>query len=180
MVCVISTDGQHFETIDEINGESSVKWVFQKNLLGYIAGGGRIVLGFKDKDMKVTELPAFKSISLTPPKFAELGFAWKDNNTLYVSRVKESKWSNDAKQRPDPSLFLIKIGEQKQIQITHPPKDYGDYSPIYLPAASKLTWLRFKDLVDLQRDLWVADENGQNAKVWIKNIGGYDFFEEKH
>ncbi|WP_096190940.1 TolB family protein, partial [Neobacillus soli] len=152
MVCVISADGQHFETIDEINGESSVKWAFRQNRLGYIAGGGRIVLGFKNKDMKVTELPAFTSMNLTPPKFAELGFAWKDDHSLFVSRVKESEWSNDAKQRPDPSLFLIKIGEQKQTQITHPPKDYGDYQPIYLASANKLTWLRKKDLVATQRD----------------------------
>ncbi|MFF2449241.1 TolB family protein [Neobacillus sp. NPDC058068] len=179
MVCVILADGRHFETIDEINGESPVKWAFQQNRLGYIAGGGRIVLGFKDKDMKVTELPAFKSIILTPQKFAELGFTWKDDNTLIVSRVKESEWSNDAKQRPDPSLFLIKIGEQKQIQITHPPKDYGDYAPIYLRTSGKLTWLRKKDLADIQRDLWIADQNGDNAKVWIKNVGGYEFYEDK-
>jgi len=179
MVCVISADGRHFETIDEINGESSVKWAFHQNRLGYIAGGGRIVFGFKDKDMEVTELPAFKSISLTPPKFAELGFAWKDDHSLIVSRVKESEWSNDAKQRPDPSLFLIKIGEQKQTQITHPPKDYGDYNPIYLPIAEKLTWQRYTDLVDVNRDLWIADQNGVNAKVWIKNTVLYDFYEMK-
>ncbi|EKN66009.1 TolB domain-containing protein [Neobacillus bataviensis LMG 21833] len=178
-VCVISSDGQNFEVIDDMNGDSIVKWAFHKNRLGYIAGGGRIVFGFKDKDMKVTELPAFKSINLTPPKFAELGFAWLDDHSLVVSRVKESEWSNDAKKRPDPSLFLIKIGEQKQKQITHPPKDYGDYDPIYISSAKKLTWLRFTDLVDLQRDLWIADQNGENAKLWIKNVGGYDFYEEK-
>ncbi|MFJ7729499.1 TolB family protein [Neobacillus sp. NPDC097160] len=176
MVCVISSDGQHFEAIDEINGESPKKWAFQQNRLGYIAGGGRIVFGFKDKDMKVTDFPAFKSINLTPPKFAELGFTWKDDHSLVVSRVKESEWSNDAKQRPDPSLFLIKIGEQKQTQISHPPKDYGDYDPIYLPSVNKLTWQRYKDLVDLHRDLWIADQNGDNAKVWIKNTVLYDFY----
>ncbi|MFJ5715874.1 hypothetical protein [Neobacillus sp. NPDC093127] len=94
--------------------------------------------------------------------------------------MKESEWSNDAKQRPDPSLFSINIGEQKQIQITHPPKDFGDYNPTYLPVAGKLTWLRKRDLAELRRDLWIADQYGENAKVWIKNIGQYDFFEEKH
>ncbi|WML40894.1 TolB domain-containing protein [Neobacillus sp. OS1-2] len=175
-VCVISSDGQNFEVMDEMNGDSIVKWSFHKNRLGYIAGGGRIVFGFKDKNMKVTELPTFNSISLTPPKFAELGFTWMSNHSLVVSRVKESPWSNDAKQRPDPSLFLIKIDEQKQTQITHPPKDYGDYDPIYIPAVKKLSWLRFTDLVDLQRDLWIADQNGENARIWIKNVNGYDSF----
>jgi len=180
MVCVISSDGKNFEAIDEIIGGYSQKWAFQQNRLGYIAGGGRIVFGFKNKNMKVTELPAFKSISLTPPRFAELGFTWKDDNALFVSRVKESEWSNDAKKRPDPSLFLIKIGEQKQPQITHPPKDYGDYDPIYLSSVNKLTWLRIKDLAEIKRDLWIADQNGENAKAWIKSVDGYGFFEEKH
>lgn len=176
LVCVISADGRHFEAIDEIIGGFSPIWAFHKNRLGYIAGGGRIVFGFKDKDMKVTDLPAFKSISLTPPKFAELGFTWKDDQTLVVSRVNESEWSNDAKKQPDPSLFLIKIGEQLQTQISHPPKDYGDYDPIYLPSVNKLTWQRYKDLADLHRDLWIADQNGENAKVWIKNTILYDFY----
>ncbi|MFZ7944951.1 MULTISPECIES: TolB family protein [Bacillaceae] len=179
LVCVISSDGKNFEPIDEINGDSIVKWAFHKDRLGYIAGGGRIVFGFKDKDMKVTDLPAFKSISLTPPKFAELGFTWTDDNSLIVSRVKESAWSNDAMKRPDPSLFLIKIGEPKQSQISHPPKDFGDYNPVYLPSVNTLTWLRYTDLVDSHRDLWIANQNGSNAKLWIHNISGYDFFIEK-
>jgi dipeptidyl aminopeptidase/acylaminoacyl peptidase len=178
MVCVISADGQHFEPLDEIIWEvGSQKWAFHQNRLGYIAGGGRIVLGFKNKDMKVTELPAFKSISLTPANFAELGFTWKDDNSLVVSRVKETEWSNDAKERPDPSLFLIKMGEQAQTQITHPPMDYGDYQPIYLPSVHKLTWVRKKDLAVALRDLWIADQTGNNAMVLVKNVDGYDLYE---
>lgn len=165
MVCVISSDGKSFEALDEINGDSPQKWAFHKNLLGYIAGGGRIVFGFKDKDMTVTEMPAFKSITLTPAHFAELGFTWKDDRSLYVSRVTESEWSNNASERPDPALFFIKIGEEKQIQITHPPKDYGDYNPLYLPSVNKLTWLRQKDLAELKRDFWIANANGENGKV---------------
>jgi hypothetical protein len=181
MVCAISPDGQNFQVLDEIIlGVDSPQWAIQKNLLGYIAGGGRIVVGFKNKKMRVTEFPAFKSINLTPANFAELGFTWKDDNTIVVSRVKESEWSNNAKQQPDPSLFSIKIGEQTQTQITHPPKDYGDYHPIYLSSAAKLTWLRKKDLADSHRDLWMADQNGKNATVWIKNVAGYDFYEMKH
>ncbi|MFL6555557.1 MAG: TolB domain-containing protein, partial [Bacillus sp. (in: firmicutes)] len=136
-------------------------------------------LGFKNKDMKVTDLPAFKSISLTPAHFADLGFTWKDDYTLIVSRVKESEWSNEAKQRPDPSLFTIKIGEQAQTQISFPSKSYGDYRPIFLPSTNKLTWLRKKDLAGTQRNLWISGPNVENARVWIKNVGEYDFFEQK-
>jgi Tol biopolymer transport system component len=179
MVCVIAADGKNFEVLDEIIlGLTNPKWAFNKNLLGYIAGGGRIVLGFKNKEMTITELPAFKSLSLTPANFAELGFTWQDDNSLVVSRVKETEWSNDTKKRPDASLFLINIKEQTQTQISHPFKDYGDYKPLYLPSANKLTWLRKKDFADSKKDLWMADQNGKNAKLWIRNIGGYAFYEK--
>ncbi|MBS4215314.1 TolB family protein [Neobacillus rhizophilus] len=178
LVCVISSDGQTFEVLDEIIWEvGTPKWAFLQNRIGYIAGGGRIVSGFKNKDMKVTDLPAFQTTSLTPAHFAELGFTWKDDHSLYVSRVKESEWSNNPNQRPDPSLFIIKIGDSSQKQITYPPKDYGDYDPIYLPTAGKLTWLRYQDIAMTTRDLWISDPDGNNAKVWIKNVGGYAFFE---
>ncbi|WP_413308133.1 TolB domain-containing protein [Bacillus sp. 1P10SD] len=180
MMCVISFDGQTFEVLDEIIWEvNSPKWALHQNRLGYIAGGGRIVMGFKNKKMKVTELPAFNSISLTPPHFAELGFTWRDDQSVVVSRVKEREWSNDPKLRPDPSLFLIKMGEQTQLQLTHPTKGFGDYHPIFLPSARKLTWVRKKDLAETQRDLWIADPNGENAQIWIKNVDGYDFYKGK-
>ncbi|WP_223595717.1 TolB family protein [Neobacillus bataviensis] len=181
MVCVIGADGQNFAVLDEtINEGNSPKWAYSQNLLGYIAGGGRIVLGFKNKDMKITEMPVFKSTTLTPAHFAEMGFTWKDDNSLYVSRVKETDWSNEAKKRPDPSLFMIKIKEQTQSQITHPPKDFGDYQPQFIPEANKLTWLRKRDIADFHKqDLWISDSNGQNEKLWIKNIQTYDFFAEK-
>lgn len=177
MVCVISTDGKTFEAIDEIIfGLDDPQWAPHKNLLGYIAGGGRIVFGFKNKDMKITEMPVFQSQNLTPENFAEMGFSWKDDHTLVVSRVKESDWSNDPKERPNPSLFLIKIGEQKQPQISHPPADYGDYHPRSI--GGHLTWIRKKDIANSKEDLWVSDPNGANAKVWIKNIKGYSFYEK--
>ncbi|MCM3569659.1 TolB domain-containing protein [Neobacillus mesonae] len=178
--CVISSDGQRFEVLDDIVWEvDTPKWSFQKNRLGYIAGSGRIVFGFTNKTMKVTDLPSFTSLNLTPPNFAELGFTWKDAHSLIVSRVKEAEWSNDAKKRPDPSLFLIKIGDQVQTKLTHPPKDFGDYHPIYLPAANALTWIRKQDLASAKKDLWLSDANGKHAKRWIKNIEGYDFSEVK-
>ncbi len=178
MVCVISSEGQNFQVLDEIiHGVDHPQWAFHKNLLGYIAGGGRIVFGFKNKDMKVTELPAFQSLSLTPAHFAELGFTWRDDNSLIVSRVKESKWSNKAKQRPDPSLYLIKIAEKTQTRITNPPKDFGDYHPSFIPVANTLVWLRKKDIANPKNDLWISGPKGSSPTLWIKNIEGFDFSE---
>ncbi|MDQ1144688.1 Tol biopolymer transport system component [Bacillus sp. SORGH_AS 510] len=180
MMCVISSDGQTFEVFDELVWEvDSPKWAFHQNRLGYIAGGGRIVFGFKNKKLKVTELPAFHSVSLTPAHFAELGFTWRDDQSLIVSRVTEREWSNNPKGRPDPSLFLIKMGESTQLQLTRPPKGFGDYHPIFLPSTRKLFWVRKKDIAEMQKDLWIADSGGENARIWIKNVDGYDFYPRK-
>jgi len=178
MLCVISVDGKNFEVIDELNQKSIPKWAFTENLLGYIAGGGRIVFGFKNKDLKVTELPTDQTVKLTPKNYAELGFSWVNEASLIVSRVPETEWSNDAKKRPKPALYLLSLIDPKQIQITKPPKDQGDYSPIFLPSINKITWARQRDIASAKGDLWVADPNGDNARIWVHDIGLglYDFF----
>ncbi|RSK53980.1 TolB family protein [Bacillus canaveralius] len=170
MLCVINTDGKDFGVIDEmILNLDNPKWADQKNMLGYIAGGGRIVDGFKNKDMKVTEIPSNQSLNLTPASQAELGFTWVNDNSLIVSRVPESEWSNDPKERPKPSLYLINIIGQEQTKITNPPADLGDYLPNYVPALKKVAWLR-KTEANESSYLWIADRDGKNAQVWIKDI----------
>ncbi|PUB11142.1 hypothetical protein [Paenisporosarcina sp. OV554] len=90
------------------------KWTYNQDFLGYIAGGGRIVFGFKNKNLKVTELPAYFTFDLTPKNYAEMGFTWVDDTSLIVSRVTESEWSNAAKKRPKPSLYFLTLtGENK-------------------------------------------------------------------
>jgi hypothetical protein len=178
MVCVISTEGKNFEVIDEIIFQvDAPKWANHKNLLGYIAGGGRLVFGYTNKKMKITELPAYTSLNLTPPKFAELGFTWCDDDVIIVSRVPESAWFNDPQKRPKPSLYKIKINDLKQIKITTPPKGFGDYNPIYTVPLNKITWLRKKE-TDLIGDLWIADLDGKNAKILVKNIGNYSIYQK--
>ena len=172
MLCVISVDGKEFEVIDEVILDFTPKWAFNKNLLGYIAGGGRIVFGFKNKDLKVTELPTYHTMDLTPQNYAEMGFSWVTDDSLIVSRVKESEWSNDAKKRPKPSLYFLTLTGQKQMKITTPLKDEGDYNPQFLPSINKITWLRKSDIASDKGDLWVADSNGDNAKVWVHDIEG--------
>ncbi|MFJ7935820.1 TolB domain-containing protein [Sporosarcina sp. NPDC096371] len=178
MLCVISVDGKNFEVIDELNQEAILKWSFTENLLGYIAGGGRIVFGFKNKDLKVTGIPANQTVILTPKNYAEMGFTWVDNTSLIVSRVPETEWSDDANKRPKPVLYLLSLTDSKQIQITRPPKGQGDFTPIFLPSINKITWTRKSDLVSSKGDLWVADPNGDHARVWVHDIwlGMYDFF----
>lgn len=176
MLCVIRTNGENFEVLDEIIfGVDKPQWANTKNKLGYIAGGGRIVFGFINKRMKITELPAFKTEELTPANFAELGFTWVGDDTVIVSRVKETEWSNDPKLRPNPSLYSINIKDKTQTQITKPKRDKGDYQPRYLSATKQIIWLR-KNLTDFKGDLWIANPNGKNPKLWIKNIGEYAIY----
>lgn len=176
MVCVISADGKNFEVLDEMILHLDVpKWAPGRNLLGYIAGGGRIVMGFKNKKLKVTELPAFKTMNLTPAKFAEMGFTWVDNERLVASRVDESEWSNDPQRRPEPTLCLIQLNKSQQTRITYPKKAIGDYEPLYIKNARKLTWVR-KKLAQQKGDIWIADLNGKNAKVWAKDVEQYSFY----
>ncbi|QUW23542.1 TolB domain-containing protein [Sporosarcina sp. Marseille-Q4063] len=176
MLSVISVDGTEFEVIDEVILNFEPKWASRKNLLGYIAGGGRIVFGFKNKDLKVTELPAYYTESLTPENHAELGFTWVTDGSLIVSRVKESDWSDEPKERPKPSLYYVSLASQKQLKITTPPKDKGDFDPQFLSSIMKITWHRKNDFVELKGDLWLADPNGANAKVWIKDIEIYSLY----
>lgn len=176
MLCVISVDGKEFEVLDEVIWAFTPKWAYSENLLGYIAGGGRIVFGFKNKNLKVTEISTYHSINLTPKNYAEMDFSWVNDSSLIVSRVKESEWSNDAEKRPKASLYFLTLAGQKQLKITTPPKNKGDYKPEYLPSNDKITWLRKSDFVSAKGDLWVADIDGGNANLWIRDIGLYTFF----
>ncbi|WP_216828606.1 TolB-like translocation protein [Alkalihalobacterium elongatum] len=176
MLSVISADGKEFEAIDEIILYlDDPKWAFKKNLLGYIAGGGRIVFGFRDKDLKVKELPSSTSLSLTPPNYAELGFTWINDQALSVARVKESEWSNDPKKRPKPALYYISMNGQRQERISNPPEGYGDYQPKFLPPLQKISWLRRTDITG-RGDVWIVDVDGKNAELWIKDVEDYTFF----
>ena len=176
ILAVISADGTDFEVIDEVILEFTPKWAPQPNLLGYIAGGGRIVFGFKNKDLKVTELPSDHTVELTPKHYTELGFTWVTDTSLIVSRVPESEWSNESEKRPKPSLYFLTLTGQKQVKITEPGKGNGDYDPHFLPSFNKITWLRKSDLVETKANLWVADPTGANAIVWVRDIESYSFF----
>ncbi|WP_147533143.1 TolB family protein [Bacillus marasmi] len=176
MLCLLSSDGKYFEVLDEIILHlDEPQWAVSKNLLGYIAGGGRIVFGFKNKDLKVTELPALKTIELTPPDYAEMGFTWVGDVGVVVSRVKEAEWSNDPKKRPNASLYSISISDGKQKRISKPVKGFEDVQPRYVPATNQITWLRRKESA-FKGDLWIAKPDGQNAKLWLNNIGHYAIF----
>lgn len=177
MLCVISHDGKDFQVLDEVVFEvGKPKWSPTSDILAYIAGGGRIVFGFKNKDLKVREMPA--SGSLTPANFADVDFDWITNTSLITSRIEERDWSNDFSQHPLPVLVLIDITKNQQSKLTNPPKGYGDYNPQYVKSIDKLVWLRGKSITDEKRTLWMANADGTGTEAWLKNVEEIVFYEK--
>ena len=176
MLCVLSNDGKDFNVLDEvITGVGEPKWAPNKEILAFIAGGGRIVAGFKDKKLKWKELPA--NGTLTPANYAELDFIWVDNETLITSRVKEKDWSNDPNMHPHPSLYTINLTNQNETTISQPPSGFGDYHPKYIKSMNKLIWLRGRTMFDQQETVWMSDPDGGNAKEWFKNVENFEVFQ---
>lgn len=168
MLCVINNDGTQFQVLDEvIFGVGEPKWAPSEDLLAYIAGDGRLVFGFKNKDLKIKEFPT--SGSLTPESYAELDFTWKNNHSLYTSRIKEGEWSNDYSKHPAPALYVIDITNHTQTKITNPPKGQGDFEPQFIQSAEKLVWYRSESMAG-KRDLWIANLDGTNARKWLSNV----------
>ncbi|MHC0035443.1 TolB family protein [Pseudoneobacillus sp. C159] len=176
MVCVISSDGKNFEVLDEIILEiGSPKWAPTSDTIAYIAGGGRIVFRFKNKDLKVREMPA--SGTLTPTKYADLDFDWVTDRMLVSSRVEEREWSNDFSKHPLPSLYSIDLAKNMQNKITIPPKGFGDYHPRYVGAIDKILWFRGKSIIDQDKTLWQANPDGSEAVEWMKDVEEIVFYE---
>ncbi|WP_299088927.1 hypothetical protein [uncultured Metabacillus sp.] len=177
MLCVISQDGKDFEVLDEIIFEvGEPKWAPTKDIIAYIAGGGRIVYGFKDKKLRMKEMPV--NGSLTPQHYTELDFTWINDQKIVTSRVKETEWSNDFSEHPLPSLYLIDIENNKQTRVTSPPKGFGDYHPQSILSAKKLIWLRGRSLTDQNRDVWISEPNGEDAKKWLENVEMIEIYEK--
>ncbi|MBN8191801.1 PD40 domain-containing protein [Bacillus sp. NTK074B] len=175
MVCAIDKDGKNFEVLDEmILDVGQPKWSPSTDTLAYIAGGGRIVFGFKNKDLKVKEMPV--SGTYTPAHYADLDFDWMSDKTLVVSRLKEQAWTNDFSKHPLPALYTLNMVSKKQIKITSPPEGFGDYAPQYIPSIGKLVWLRGTSLTDMKRDLWIGNPDGAEAGEWIRDVEKVVFY----
>jgi hypothetical protein len=176
MLCIISSEGKNFKVLDELILQvGKPKWAPSNDTIAYIAGGGRIVFGFKNKDLKIEAMPA--STKYTPENFIDLDFDWISDSTIVSSRSKEAEWSNDFSKNPLPSLYFIDIKENKQQKIIEPPKGYGDYNPLYVKSMNQIVWYRKTSITDNNGNLWKANTNGTEAKLWIKNVDTINFYE---
>ncbi|RFU60854.1 hypothetical protein D0466_19935 [Peribacillus glennii] len=75
MLCVIEYRQVFFRMDEIITHVTPPVWPPAKNTLGYIAGGGRIVFGIKNKKLKAADVPAYQTAELTPPGFPDLDSA---------------------------------------------------------------------------------------------------------
>ena len=178
MLCVLSSDGKNFKVLDElILHVGKPKWAPNNDTIAYIAGGGRIVFGFKNKELKIEVMPA--STKYTPENYIDLDFDWITDNTIVSSRSKEAEWSNDFSKHPLPSLYFIDIKANKQQKITEPPKGFGDYHPLYVKSMDQIVWYRKTSITtDNNRNLWKANTNGTKAKLWIQNVETIEFYQD--
>ena len=175
MVCIIDNEGKNFEVLDEmILDVGEPKWSPSTDTIAYIAGGGRIVFGFKNKDLKIKEMPV--SGTYTPDNYADLDFNWVTDKLLVSSRIKEQEWTNDFSKHPLPVLYSINIETKKQMKITNPPKGFGDYAPQFIPSIKKLVWLRGTSITGTKRNLWKANTDGTEATEWLHDVEEIVFY----
>ncbi|WP_261129417.1 translocation protein TolB [Bacillus sp. Marseille-Q3570] len=174
LLYVLSADGKHLIKLDQMLNEPSwFQWAPNRKLLAYIGGINR--MSIMNKFLKVKELPAASLGTLTPDGFVDRDFTWHNDVVITVARSKESEWSNNPTERPMPTLYQIDLESKEQKKITRPEDGYGDFNPKYVPKSNQLAWVRTNRE---KSDVWIADGNGRNAKVWITDIDlGEDFYE---
>jgi Tol biopolymer transport system component len=172
---VLSSDGKQLMKTDEMLNEPNwFKWAPTRNSLAFIGGHDRIAI--HNKFLKVKEFPASTFHEFTPKGYVDRDFTWHNDYVITVARSEESEWSNDPDKRPLPSLYQVNIKSNKQKRVTHPPKYTGDFNPQYLKQTEQLAWVRTNRK---SADVWLADSDGRNAKIWITKIDqGTNYYEK--
>jgi dipeptidyl aminopeptidase/acylaminoacyl peptidase len=174
-LCILAADGAVFKKIDQmVNNEQWFNWADKGEKLAYIGGVGREAT--TNKQLKVVEIPASNPVSYTPKGYVDQNFTWLDYRHIMTSRAKElAEWSIDPTKRPFPYLVHVKLGTQRQKQVTPLSVTHGDYSPISLPT-QRLAWIRSNRI---QSNVMLAGTNSKKAFVWIENIDlGANYYEQ--
>jgi dipeptidyl aminopeptidase/acylaminoacyl peptidase len=165
-LCLIRADGSEFLQVDKmLRHENWFHWAPTKNTLGYIEGEGRFEI--ENKHLKTKDLPVITNNILTPKGFVDWEFTWHSNDLITVSRAKEKKMGIGPMKRTLPVLYQVTVKDHHQKKITTPPKGYGDYQPVYFSNIQKLTWIRSNQK---SLNMWIANPDGSNSKIWIKDI----------
>lgn len=162
-LCVLSSDGKVFQKVDEmLNDEGWFEWAPANNYLGYISGVGREAT--INKKLAVFKVPSMTKEVITPQGYTDRDFAWLNNQTLYVSRSKESEWV-DVEKRPLPSLYKLDLTSNEQLKLTSPLANEGDFEPTI--GRHRLVWIRTDRKM---ANVFVSPTQFFKEKVWIKDI----------
>ncbi|MBS4192642.1 translocation protein TolB [Bacillus sp. FJAT-49705] len=162
---VLSNDGQSFYKIDEmLDYDEWFQWAPSKNFLGYIQGFSRMAI--TNKKLKVANIDKSSFSDYTPKGYVYRDLTWQTNDSIFVSRSIDSEWV-DVNQRPLPSLYKVDLNTKTAQKITSPSIKEGDFRPQSINNENKLIWIR----TDREKaKVWIADSNGLNQKIWIKNM----------
>ncbi|WP_169084207.1 PD40 domain-containing protein [Paenibacillus sp. PL91] len=172
-LCVITTDGVVFRTLDEMaNNEQWFEWAERGDRLAYIAGIGREATS--NKQLKVIAVTSEKSAEYTPKGFVDQAFAWQDEQHIVVSRAAESKPGDGQTTIAYPFLMRVELESGEQTSITKPSSKHGTYHPVALK--SKLAWVERDQST---ANVIVANERGRHAAQWIKGIDTAESYYEQ-
>ncbi|WP_339205561.1 hypothetical protein MHH56_32040 [Paenibacillus sp. FSL K6-3182] len=170
ILCVISTDGVVFRTLDEmVNNPQWFSWAKSGSRLAYIAGIGREATS--NKQLKVLEVTSEKGAAYTPKHFVDQAFVWQDLQHIIVSRAAESKPDGDQRLAAFPYLVRVDLNNGVQKHLTKPYRKHGAYNPVVLH--SKLFWVRDDHTT---ADVIMADIDGHHAVEWVKGIDQADSY----
>lgn len=189
LLCTLSADGKEFSPIAEMLVIPRwFQWSPHRNELGFIKGGERLIAGFANKKLAVTQLPQKTETILTPTAMIELDFDWYTDDIIASSRARAGEFSNDPAKRPQPALYQVNLKQTTQKQISSPPPGLGDYQPHYLKSDRKLTWIRTSNrtvdswlsgMYPKNSVVWLADADGKNPQPLISNVQQISWFERK-
>lgn len=114
-----------------------------------------------------------ENVAYTPTGFVDRDLTWQNNRIVYVSRSMESG-EGLLDRRPLPSLYKINLSDNKQTQVTAPPRLFGDFRPQVVK--NNLFWIR----TDRKNaNVLVSPTNNMSESIWIKNISlGSSYYEK--
>ncbi|RAV18936.1 PD40 domain-containing protein [Paenibacillus contaminans] len=170
-LCLLSADGRSFRKIGDMLGhEDWFQWSPEGSQLAYVGGQGRFYAEPKELILYDPAAPGV-SVTLTPKGMLDIGFAWQNPAILTVSRGKALGNMGSAFHFPMPGLVNQSAASPTDARaITKPPRGLGDIRPQFLRSSGRLVWQRTNGKGG--GDLWLADANGRNQRLWIRSVNG--------
>lgn len=172
-LCVLSSEGKHFQAIGKMLIQDWMKWAPSANQLAYISGEGRFFV--ENKKTTIAEMPTAKpQKEYTPKGYVDLNVEWFSPDKVIVARTKENKeWKEGPVPTMFTSLYAINIKTDEQKQISFPNKNELDEDPHV--AGTFFTWFRKQENED-KGDVWVKDGLNGQEHIWLKNADSAPVF----